>query len=239
MFTIIPLRTLHEHQSAHGAEHGVSVVTAGFKELRETLRSAKAYPLTLAFLGSYLIFTDGINTVVTVSAQYGKDELKFADQVLIVTILVIQFVAYFGGVLHGIAAKRFGAKKTILGSLLVWVVVIGCAYFIKAGQQLQFYAVAVGIGLVLGGTNALSRSLFSQMIPAGKEAQYYSLYTVGERGTSWLGPLVFAGVGQVTGSFRFAIIALTIFFVVGFAATWLVPVRRAIEAAGNRAPALL
>jgi UMF1 family MFS transporter len=239
VFTIIPLRTLHEHRSPHDAQRGVSVVTAGFKELRETLRSAKAYPLTLAFLGSYLIFTDGINTVVTVSAQYGKDELKFADQVLIVTILVIQFVAYFGGVLHGIAAKRFGAKKTILGSLLVWVVVIGCAYFIKAGQQLQFYAVAVGIGLVLGGTNALSRSLFSQMIPAGKEAQYYSLYTVGERGTSWLGPLVFAGVGQATGSFRFAIIALTIFFVVGFAATWLVPVRRAIEAAGNRAPALL
>jgi UMF1 family MFS transporter len=239
VFTIIPLRRLHEHQSAHGGERGVSVVTAGFKELRETLRSAKAYPLTLAFLGSYLIFTDGINTVVTVSAQYGKDELKFADQVLIVTILVIQFVAYFGGVLHGIAAKRFGAKKTILGSLAVWVVVIGCAYFIKAGQQLQFYAVAVGIGLVLGGTNALSRSLFSQMIPVGKEAQYYSLYTVGERGTSWLGPLVFAGVGQATGSFRFAIVALTIFFVAGFVLTWLVPVRRAIEAAGNRAPALL
>jgi UMF1 family MFS transporter len=177
--------------------------------------------------------------VVTVSAQYGKEELKFADQVLIVTILVIQFVAYFGGLLHGLVAKKFGAKKTILGSLLVWVLVIGFAYFIDAGQQLQFYAVAIGIGLVLGGTNALSRSLFSQMIPVGKEAQYYSLYTVGERGTSWLGPLVFAGIGQATGSFRYAIIALTIFFIAGFVLTWLVPVRRAIEAAGNRPPAVL
>jgi MFS-type transporter involved in bile tolerance (Atg22 family) len=92
---------------------------------------------------------------------------------------------------------------------------------------------------VLGGTNALSRSLFSQMIPAGKDAQYYSLYVVGERGTSWLGPLLFAAVGQLTGSFRYAIIALVIFFALGFLFVWLVPVRRAIEAAGNRPPAVL
>jgi UMF1 family MFS transporter len=110
--------------------------------------------------------------------------------------------------------------------------------FHRTGQKLQFYAVAVGIGLVLGGTNALSRSLFSHMIPAGKESQYYSLYTVGERGTR-RGPLVFAGIGQVTGSCRFAIIALTVFFAAGFVFTWLVPVRRAIEAAGNHAPAVL
>lgn len=239
VFTIIPLRMLHEDQDPRGGKRGVSVLTAGFTELRDTLRSAKAYPLTLTFLLSYLVFTDGITTVVAVSAQYGKDELKFADQVLIGTILVIQFVAYFGGLLHGLVAKRFGAKKTILGSLLVWVLVIGFAYFIEAGQPLQFYAVAIGIGLVLGGTNALSRSLFSQMIPVGKEAQYYSLYTVGERGTSWLGPLIFAGIGQATGSFRYAIIALAIFFVAGFVLTWLVPVRRAIEAAGNRPPAVL
>jgi UMF1 family MFS transporter len=239
LFTIIPLRRLHQHQPPHGAEKGVSAVSAGFVELWETLKAAKAYPLTLAFLGSYLIFTDGISTVVTVSAQYGKEELKFADEVLIVTILVIQFVAYFGGMLHGLVAKRFGAKKTILGSLAVWVLVIGAAFFVEAGQQLQFYAVAVGIGLVLGGTNALSRSLYSQMIPVGKEAQYYSLYTVGERGTSWLGPLLFAGIGQATGSFRYAIVALTVFFVAGFVLIWLVPVRRAIVAAGNRPPAVL
>jgi UMF1 family MFS transporter len=203
------------------------------------VRAARAFPLTLAFLGSYLVFTDGISTVIGVAAQYGKDELRFDDQVLIVTILVIQFVAYAGGMLHGAAARRVGAKKTILASLLVWIGVLAGAFFVQAGQQLQFYAVAVGIGLVLGGTNALSRSLFSQMIPPGKEAQYYSLYEIGERGTSWLGPLVFAGVGQATGSFRYAIIALTAFFVVGFALVSLVPVRRAIAAAGNPEPAVL
>ncbi|WP_433407384.1 MFS transporter [Saccharomonospora azurea] len=239
LFTIIPLRRLTERQAPHGPEHGASVLKAGFVELRDTLRAAKAFPLTLAFLGAYLVFTDGISTVVSVSAQYGSEELKFGNEVLIATILVIQFVAYVGGMLHGLVARRWGAKKTILASLVVWMVVVASAYFIEAGQQFQFYAVAAGIGLVLGGTNALSRSLYSQMIPAGKEAQYYSLYEIGERGTSWLGPLLFAGVGQATGSFRYAIIALLVFFVVGFVLVALIPVRRAIAEAGNPEPSVL
>lgn len=239
VFTLIPLRRLHARQPPHGREQGASVVRAGFTELRDTVRAARAFPLTLAFLGAYLVYSDGISTVVTVSAQYGKEELKFADEVLIATILVIQFVAYFGGVAHGFIAQRFGAKKTIMGSLCVWILVIGAAFFIEAGQEFQFYAVAVGIGLVLGGTNALSRSLYSQMIPAGKEAQYYSLYEIGERGTSWMGPLLFAAVGQATGSFRYAIIALTVFFVAGLVLVAFVPVRRAIAAAGNREPAVI
>lgn len=239
LFTLVALRRLRERQAPHGRESGLSLVKAGFTELGETLRAAKAFPLTLAFLGAYLVFTDGISTVVSVSAQYGSEELKFGNEVLIATILVIQFVAYAGGMLHGLVARRWGAKKTILASLAVWMIVITSAYFIEAGQQFQFYAVAAGIGLVLGGTNALSRSLFSQMIPPGKEAQYYSLYEIGERGTSWLGPLVFAAVGQATGSFRYSILALLVFFVVGFVLVALIPVRRAIAAVGNPEPSVL
>lgn len=238
-FTIIPLRALTEHQSPHGGEHGASVISAGFRELGTTLRQAKAFPLTLAFLGTYLIYTDGIATVANVSAQYGSVELKFDQQTLITVILIVQFVAFIGGVLHGFVAKRVGAKKTILGSLLVWIVVITAAFFVQTGDELQFYFVAAGIGIVLGGTNALSRSLFSQMVPPGREAQYFSLYEVGERSTSWLGPLVFAGVGQATGSLRPAILALIVFFVAGFVLLIFVPVRRAIKAVGNKEPALV
>lgn len=240
LFTIIPLRRLREHQPAHGEGRGEgTVLTAGFKELASTLRSARAYPLTLAFLGAYLIYADGIATVVGVSAQYGKEELLFSNEVLITTILVIQFVAYVGAMAVGALAHRFGAKRTILGTLIVWILVVGAAYFVAAGKPLQFYALAVGIGLVLGGTPALSRSLYSQMIPAGKEAQYYSLYKISERGTAWLGPLLFAAVGQATGSYRYAIVALVVFFVVGFVLLAFVPVRRAIRAAGNREPSIL
>lgn len=238
-FTTIPLRRLRNHQSPREPEHGGSVLTGGFRELRSTFRAARAYPLTLAFLGTYLIYTDGIATVANVSAQYGSEELNFENTVLISTILIVQFVAFIGGWLHGRVARRFGAKRTIMMSLGVWVVVIGFAYFVQAGQALQFYALAVGIGLVLGGTNALSRSLFSQMVPAGKEAQYFSVYEIGERATSWMGPALFAIVAGATGSYRPAIISLVIFFFVGLVLMFFVPVRKAIRAVGNPEPTVL
>ncbi|PPK62775.1 MFS transporter [Actinokineospora auranticolor] len=240
-FTLIPLRRLPAGggPSARPTDHSGSVLTDGFRELRATLRDAKAYPLTLAFLGTYLLYTDGISTVANVSAQYGSEELHFEADVLITTILIVQFVAFFGGVLHGLLARRVGAKKTIMISLGVWVVVIGFAYFVQAGQAIQFYTLAGGIGLVLGGTNALSRSLFSQMVPAGKEAQYFSVYEMGERATSWLGPLLFAGMASATGSYRYAIISLVVFFAAGLILMYFVPVRRAIAAAGNTEPAVL
>lgn len=238
-FTTIPLRRLKNHQPPHGPEHGGSVLTGGFRELRSTFRAARAYPLTLAFLGTYLIYTDGIATVANVSAQYGSEELNFENTVLISTILIVQFVAFIGGWLHGRVARRYGAKRTIMMSLGVWVVVIGFAYFVQAGQALQFYALAVGIGLVLGGTNALSRSLFSQMVPPGKEAQYFSVYEIGERATSWMGPALFAIVAGATGSYRPAIISLVVFFFIGLVLMFFVPVRKAIRAVGNPVPAVL
>ncbi|GAB3292883.1 MFS transporter [Parasphingorhabdus pacifica] len=238
-FTLLPVFALGRHHEPEGTERGTSVVTAGFRQLWSTFRQARHFPLTLAFLAAYMVYTDGIATVAQVSAQYGNLELDLPQESLIVTLLIVQFIAFVGGILHGTVAQRIGAKKTILISLLVWIGVLGAAYFVQAGRPLQFYGLAVGIGLVLGGTNALSRSLFSQMVPDGREAEYFSLYEVGERSTSWLGPLVFAGVGQATGSFRLAIISLVVFFVIGFVLLAFVPVRRAIEAVGNPAPKVL
>jgi UMF1 family MFS transporter len=238
-FTLIPLSRLRNHQRPHGTDDGAGVLRGGFRELGNTIKLARAYPLTLAFLGTYLIYTDGIATVANVSAQYGSEELNFSQTVLISTILIVQFVAFFGGVLHGLVARRLGAKRTIMLSLTVWVVVIGAAYFVQAGQAMQFYLLAVGIGLVLGGTNALSRSLFSQMVPAGKEAQYFSIYEIGERATSWMGPALFAIVAGATGSYRPAIISLVVFFFIGLVLMFFVPVRRAIQAVGNPEPKVL
>ncbi|WP_433869278.1 MFS transporter [Saccharopolyspora sp. CA-218241] len=239
LFTLLPLAALKGHRPAPGATPAASAITGGFRQLATTLREARLYPLTLAFLGAYWIYTDGISTVTQVSAQYGNLELDLPQDSLIITLLIVQFIAFVGGMLHGMAARRIGAKKTIMISLCLWLVVLVAAYFVQAGQELQFYGLAVGIGLVLGGTNALSRSVFSQMVPPGKEAEYFSLYEVGERSTSWLGPLVFAGIGQATGSFRLAIISLVVFFAVGLVLVALVPVRRAIEAVGNRPPTIL
>ena len=239
LFTLIPLSRLRNHQPPQGTEQGLAVLTGGFRQLGGTLREARAYPLTLGFLAAYLVYTDGITTVTSVAGQYGERELGLERSTLITTILLVQFVAFFGALLHGRVARRFGAKRTIMGSLVVWTGVVVGAYFVQAGDQFQFYAVAAGIGLVLGGTNALSRSLFSQLVPPGREAEYFSVYEVGEKATSTLGPLLFAAVGQATGSFRPAIVSLVVFFVLGFVLVSLVPVRRAIRAAGNPEPAVV
>ncbi len=155
------------------------------------------------------------------------------------TILMVQFLAFGGALLLGALAKRIGAWKTVLLSLCCGSVVLGIAFFLPAGQALPFVALGGLIGLVLGGSQALSRSLFSQLIPAGKEAEYFGIYEISDKGTSWLGPLLFGLAYTVTGSYRVAIISLVVFFVVGFVALAAVPIRRAIEQAGNTPPAVL
>jgi len=117
---------------------------------------------------------------------------------------------------------------------VAWTVLVAGGYFLPAGAPVWFFVLAAGIGMVMGGSQALSRSLFAQMVPAGKEAEYFSLYEVSDRGTSWLGPLVFGLAYQLTGSYRSSIISLVVFFVLGFAVLLRVPVRRAAAAVGNR-----
>ena len=231
----------HDIPDLPDADHELvaGVLRSGFRQLARTLAQARRLPITLAFLAGYLIFIDGINTVNTTASLYGSQELRLRVQVLTVTILVVQFVAFGGGLAHGWLAARIGAQRTILLSLAVWSAVIVAAYFVRAGDRPQFYALALGIGLVVGGTPALSRSLYSQLVPKGREAAYFSLYTLGERGTSSIGPLVFSLVAEITGSYRPAILSLVGFLVLGFVVVALVPVRRGIQQAGNPEPNLV
>lgn len=235
-FTLIPLRRIVQRSDPPPLTDERSVLVAGFGELRDTVRGAAAVPFTLLFLGAYLVYNDGVATVINVSAQYGDQELRFGPEVLTVTILVVQLIAFVGAWVAGRVAVRAGAKRTILGCLVLWIGVLIAAYYLQPGDKLMFWTVAAGIGFVLGGTQALSRSLYSQLIPPGKEGQYFSLYEMTERGTSWMGPLLFGVIADATGSFRPAIIALTVFFVLGFGLLTLVPVRKAIVAAGNQPP---
>ena len=214
-----------------------SVLAAGFRQLGRTIGHVRNFPLTLAFLGAFLIYNDGIQTVTTVAAVYGDKELGLSDTVLLLAILLVQFVAFAGAVWLGRLAGRFGAKRVVLGSLLVWLAVIGAAYLLQRDNPAQFFALATVLALVLGGSQALSRAMFSRMIPAGSEAEYFGFYEISDSGTSWLGPLLFGVVNQLTGSYRSALVSLVLFFVLGFIALAAVPVRRAIEASGNVAPA--
>ena len=132
-----------------------------------------------------------------------------------------------------------GSKRTILAALILWTLVVSVAFFLPVRQVVPFLVLACAIGIVLGGSQALSRSLFSLLIPRGKEGEYFSLYQAAERGTSWFGTLAFGLVFQLTGSYRNAILVLIMFFVVGFVLLSRVDVQRGIEKAGNEVPAVL
>ncbi|MFE4018434.1 MFS transporter [Streptomyces sp. NPDC059101] len=231
-FALIPLRRLRDRPATGGSAGS----GAGRHQLRETLRDMRRHPLTLAFLLAYLVYNDGIQTVITQASVFGSEELGLDQTTLIVAVLLVQVLAAAGALLMGRLARTHGARRTILGSLVAWTLTIAAGYFLPARAPVWFFALAAGIGLVLGGSQALSRSLFSHLIPRGKEAEYFSAYEMSDRGVSWLGPLVFGMAYQLTGSYRDAIVSLVGFFALGFVLLARVPVRRAIAAAGNPVP---
>jgi UMF1 family MFS transporter len=231
--------TTHQTTSQTTSGEGSGVVTGSLKQLAGTFRELRLYPQTLLFLVAYLFFNDGIQTVISASSVYGAEELKFSSSQLIEIILLVQFVAFGGALLFGRLAGRFGAWRVVLNSLALWTLVVTIAFFVPTGGFLIFVGLAVLIGIVLGGSQALSRSMYSQLIPRGREAEFFSLYQAMERGTSWFGTLVFGLVHQFTHSYRWAIIALIVFFVVGGLLLSRVRMREGIVAAGNEVPAVI
>ncbi|MFC8586968.1 MULTISPECIES: MFS transporter [unclassified Streptomyces] len=236
-FTLVPLRRLRDRRiPREGRRAGEGAVGSGWRQLRATLKDMRRHPLTLSFLLAYLVYNDGVQTVISQASLYGSEELGLDQTTLITAVLLVQVLAVAGALGMGRLARSYGAKRTILGSLAVWTLILGAAYALPADAPVFFYFLAAAIGLVLGGSQALSRSLFSHLVPRGKEAEYFSAYEMSDRGLSWLGPLVFGIAYQLTGSYRDAIISLLIFFIAGFVLLARVPVRRAVEAAGNPVP---
>jgi UMF1 family MFS transporter len=235
-FTVIPYLRIRNRPVVLQVESSGGLFRRSFGQLAATLKDLRSFPTTLRFLLAYLFFNDGIQTVIAVSSTYGEKELGFTKEVLIATILIVQFVAFGGALLFGRIAAVRGSKATIAGGLVVWMAVVVTAFVLPSDRIAPFLVLAVVIGIVLGGTQALSRSLFSQLIPRGREAEYFSLYQACERGTSWLGTLTFGLVHQLSGSYRPAIISLIVLFVVGLAILLRVDPQRGIAEAGNPVP---
>jgi UMF1 family MFS transporter len=158
-----------------------------------------------------------------------------SETFLIGIFLLVQFLAFFGALLFERIANWLGTKQAIMLSLVIWAGIVVYAYgFLQTTNQA--WAMAAMIAIVLGGSQALSRSLFSRMIPAGREASFFGIYEISERGTSWLGPLVFGAVVGATNSYRQAILSLIVFFVAGLIILALTDTDRAIHDAGNALP---
>ena len=235
-FTFIPFRRLRNRPPADVEPVAGGVVSQSFGQLGRTLKEMRSYPVALTFLVAYLFFNDGIQTVIASASTFGVEELGFATGTVLATYLLVQLVAVFGALLFGRAAGRYGAKRVILVGIVVWMLIVTVALVVPDGALVPFLLLGAAIGLVLGGTQALSRSYFSLLVPRGKEAEYFSFYHAMERGTSWFGTLVFGLVYQFTGSYRPAIFALIAFFVVGGALLLRVDTERGIRDAGNARP---
>ncbi len=232
LFSQITFRRLRTRRAARELPAGDTFLTIGFKQLRQTIAEFRGRPQTLRYLLAYLIYNDGIQTVIAISAVYGSEELGMEASSLALVVLMVQFIAFGGAFLFNWVAKRAGTKNAIAISLVIWALLVIYAYAFLQNEA-QFFGMGVVLALVLGGSQALSRSLFSQMIPLGQEAEFFSFYEISERGTSWIGPLAFGVVNQAFRSMRLGILSLIFFFVVGLLLLLAVDGPQAIREAGN------
>lgn len=214
LFTIPALLLLRNRNSrTHPAGHGVGAV-AVLRQLARTIRELRRYPHTATFLIAFLLYNDAIQAVLALASQFGNDELNIPVATLTLAILMVQFVAFFGALGFNSLAARMGTKQAIILSLVLWTGALLLLYA-WVHTTLEFFILAALVAIVMGGSQALSRSLFAQLIPKGREAEYFGIYEISDKGTSWLCPMIFGLALQLTNSYRLAILSLIVFFIAG------------------------
>ncbi len=207
-------------------------------------RKARTLPEAMKFLVAYLLYNDGVQTVLVVASVFGAVELGIPISNLALIILMIQFVAFLGAYAFSGLARRVGSRNAIIISLVIWSGAVIYAYFgMKITDpvpglgipqsELEFWFLGMVIALVMGGSQALSRSLFSLMIPKDQEAEFFSFYEVSERGTSWMGTFIFGVVNQTFGSLRLGVLSVIFFFLSGLLLLLFVNVETAQTQAAN------
>lgn len=241
VFAIITFKFLKSRNQKRARTDGQNLFNAGFKELGNTVKELSGLRYTLLFLVAYLFYNDGIQTVILNSSVFLSQELFVSrgletDQTFLLGIFVVaQVAALIGAIGFEYVSRFIGAKRTIIICLVIWCGIVIYAYgFLDTLTQALI--MAAFIGMVLGSTQALSRSLYSQMIPKERESGFFGIYEISEKGTSWLGNAVFAIVIGVTGSYRQAILALIAFFLIGLVLLVLTNTVKAIHQAGNLTP---
>jgi MFS transporter, UMF1 family len=186
----------------------------GLRRMSEGYRALLRYPHTLRFLLAYLLYNDGVQTAIGQAALFGQEEMGIPISTIALVILAGQFIAVGSSIGFNRLARRIGAKSAVLLSLALWTASIVYAY-----RWLRTTDEYIGLGMVfaiaIGGSQALSRSLFSLLVPRGREANYFGLFMISSRGTSWLGPLCFGLAFQLSHSYRVAIVSVLIFLFSG------------------------
>ena len=232
-FALFTFFLLRSRPSKKKLPPGKSYISVGFSEIISTVKELRRLPLTARYLLAYLLYNDGIQTVVFAASAFLEQELFPGGnpEFLLEIFLMVQFVAVGGALLFERLAYLIKTKNAIIVSLVIWSgIVIYANQFLNTVPEAWFMAALIAI--VLGGSQALSRSLYARMIPRGREAAFFGLYEVSERGTSWMGPLLFSIVIARTGSYRQALLSLIFFFVVGLIVLLFTNTDQAVQQAG-------
>lgn len=236
-FALITFFLLKSRPSEKQLPPGKGYLATGVSEIFATFKQLRHLPLTTRYLIAYLVYNDGIQTVVFASSAFLEQELFPGGnpQFLLQIFLMVQFVAVGGALLFERLAYLIRTKNAIIVSLVIWSGVVIYAYrFLNSVPEA--WVMAGVIAIVLGGSQALSRSLYSRMIPPGREAAFFGIYEVSERGTSWMGPLLFSIVIANTGSYRQALLSLIFFFVIGLVLLLITDTDKGIHETGHLAP---
>jgi UMF1 family MFS transporter len=191
-----------------------AVLLEGFGRLRRTFREVRKFRQLFVFLVAFWVYSDGIGTIIRMATAYG-DEIGIGITDMTLALVLTQFVAVPFTILFGRHAVRFGAKRSIMLTLFVYMLVSTAAYFMSTSWH--FYMLALAVGTVQGGAGALSRSLYGSMVPKNRSAEFFGFYSLSAKFAGIFGPMVFGIVSQFVGHSRFSIVSVVIFFVAGAA----------------------
>lgn len=216
VFAIPAFLTLKDHAvPERRLSSAQEVVRNAWRDIVEVLRNVRAFKALALFLFAFLCYNDGIQTVLSQASTFALQELSFREEELLLLILVIQFAALPGSLLVGWLADRHGQKEVLLGCLAIWITLLWGAYFVTT--KLQFWLLGGAVAMVMGGTQSVSRAIMGVMTPKNQAAKFFGFYNLSGKATGFFGPFLFGLIFAATGSARWAIVSLFLFFALGTA----------------------
>ena len=194
-----------------------NLITQGYKELHKVWIELKTQPLLKQFLFSFFFYNMGVQTVMLAATLYGKSELNIPTTNLIIAILIIQLVAIPGAHLMAKLASKWGNFNTLMVAIVIWIGGCIMGYYLPRNSVMPFYSLAIIVGFVMGGIQSVSRSTYSKLMPETQDTtSYFSFYDVTEKVAIVIGMFSFGFINEITGSQRNSVLALCIFFIIGF-----------------------
>lgn len=214
LFSLPAIFTLRDRAAPRAAaEPFFAVARRAVGEVATTLRHIRAYRALALFLVAFLLYNDGVQTVISQSTIFAQNVLKIEPGQLVLVFLFIQFAALPGAMLVGWLSRVWGQKPTLVACIVVWISVLAAALFVTTIEQ--FWVMSLFVALVMGGTQSVSRAIMSRLTPPERAAEFFGFFNFSGKATSFAGPIVFGTVLATTGSAHIALVSLLGFFLVG------------------------